>query len=246
MSSVLPVSVIETPDIETSSADYARRFAGAAGDYLLSVQTRAVTAALAGLSPGSALDVGGGHGQLIDPLRALGWKVTVHGTDTACETNLRSLHGKTDCAFMRGDLFALPVADRSFDLVIAVRLLAHVSAWEALLAEMCRVARRSVVIDYPSRFAFNALTPVLFKVKKSFEGNTREYASFSKRELCGELARHGLQCVRQVKQFFLPMVVHRLGGGSAPLRFAESACRWSGLTALGGSPVVLRADREIS
>jgi ubiquinone/menaquinone biosynthesis C-methylase UbiE len=236
--------VIETPDIETSSADYARRFAGPAGKYLLDVQTRSVLRAVAGLAPGTVLDVGGGHGQLVEPLRERGWKVTVHGTDAQCEQNLRTLHGRKDCAFVRGDLFALPVPDRSFDLVIAVRLISHVQDWPRLLGQMCRVARQSVVVDYPSKLAANALTPLLFGLKKSLEGNTRTYTSFSKRELTDELARHGFQYIRQVKQFFMPMVVHRVGKGSAPLRAAEGAFRLTGLTAMAGSPVILRADRR--
>lgn len=235
--------MIETPDIETSSADYARRFAGPAGKYLLDVQTRSVLAAIEGLPPGAALDVGGGHGQLVEPLRAQGWKVTVHGTDRICETNLRTLHGRKDCDFLQGDLHALPVPDRSFDLVIAVRLISHVEAWPRLLAEMCRVARRSVVVDYPSKFALNALTPMLFGLKKSLEGNTRTYTSFSRGELMSVLEQNGFRFEKQVKQFFLPMVAHRIAKGSAPLRMAEGAFRITGLTAVGGSPVILRADR---
>jgi ubiquinone/menaquinone biosynthesis C-methylase UbiE len=233
----------ETPDVETSSADYARRFAGSAGRYLLAVQARAVQAALAGLAPGSALDVGGGHGQLVAPLRARGWRVTVHGTDPVCESNLRELHGERDCDFVCGPLERLPFPDRSFDLVIAVRLLSHVEAWPALLAEMSRVARRAVVIDYPNKAGLNALTPLLFGLKKSLEGNTRTYESFARAELAREFGRHGLHVEREVKQFFLPMVVHRMGRGAAPLRAAEALLRVTGLTALAGSPVILRADR---
>jgi len=233
----------ETPDIETSSAAYASRFAGSAGRYLLSVQSRAVMQAIADLPPGTALDVGGGHGQLVEPLRAKGWKVTVHGTDPICETNLRNLHGRRECDFIRGDLQPLPVADGSYDLVIAVRLLSHVDAWPALIAEMCRVARKSVVFDYPSTSGLNALTPLLFGLKKSMEGNTRTYTSFSKQELTDALARNGFRYQQQIKQFFLPMVVHRMGKGAAPLRAAESLFRVTGLTALAGSPAILRADR---
>lgn len=236
--------MIEIPDIETSSADYARRFAGPAGQYLLEVQARSVLRALAGLTPGTVLDVGGGHGQLVEPLSGRGWTVTVHGTAAECETNLRTLHGQKNCAFVQGDLFSLPVPDRSFDLVIAVRLISHVNAWPRLLQEMCRVARRAVVVDYPSKFAANALTPLLFGLKKSLEGNTRTYTSFSRRELAAELAKHGFDDVREVKQFFMPMVVHRLGKGSAPFRAVEGAFRMTGLTALAGSPVILRADRR--
>jgi 2-polyprenyl-3-methyl-5-hydroxy-6-metoxy-1,4-benzoquinol methylase len=235
--------IAETPDIETSSAEYASRFAGRAGRYFLDVQDRTVTEALAGLTPGTALDVGGGHGQLVDPLSRLGWRVTVHGTAPVCERNLRELHGKLNSEFLHGRLFALPVADKSFDIVIAVRLLAHVPDWQRLLAELCRVARHAVVVDYPSKSGLNALTPLLFGLKKSYEGNTRTYLSFTHSELRAEFARHGFESRRVVKQFFLPMVAHRLGKGSAPLRWAEGFCRASGLTALAGSPVILRMDR---
>lgn len=237
------MSATETPDIETSSADYARRFAGSAGSYLLDVQERTIAAALEGLTPGTVLDVGGGHGQLVQMFRARGWTPTIHGTDAACERNLRDLHGQQECAFLKGDLFALPVADRSFDLVVAVRLVPHVAAWPRLIAEMCRVARRSIVIDYPSKFALNALTPLLFGLKKSLEGNTRTYTSFTRSELCAEFAKHGFTFAREVKQFFLPMVVHRMAAGGAPTRAVEAVCRALGLTALAGSPVILRVDR---
>ena len=231
----------EMPDVETSSDDYARRFQGAAGRYLLSIQAEAIARALQGLPPGNALDVGGAHGQLLDLLRSLGWQVTVHGTSAECETNLRRRHFGSP--FIRGPLHALPAADRSFDLVVAVRLLPHVTQWSQLIAEMCRVSRRTVLFDYPSKGGLNALTPLLFGVKKSIEGNTRDYRSFSRRELSTELHRHGFGVERQVKQFFLPMVVHRVGRAALPLRATEQLCRFSGLTALAGSPVILRAGR---
>jgi ubiquinone/menaquinone biosynthesis C-methylase UbiE len=234
----------EKPDVETSSDSYARRFQGAAGRYLLSMQADAVATALEGLRPGNALDVGGGHGQLVELLRSRGWQVTVHGTSGECEANLRRRH--FGCPFVHGPLHALPVADRSFDLVIAVRLLSHVARWQQLIAEMCRVSRRAVVIDYPSKSGLNALTPFLFGLKKSIEGNTREYRSFSRQELSTELRSHGFGVERQVKQFFLPMVLHRAGGASVPLRATERLCRWAGLTALAGSPVILRAGRAVS
>jgi 2-polyprenyl-3-methyl-5-hydroxy-6-metoxy-1,4-benzoquinol methylase len=238
------LNITETPDIETSSANYARRFSGSAGRYLLETQQRAIEAALAGLRPGRALDVGGGHGQLVDVLRGSGWHITVHGTDGACERNLRDLHGKRDCDYVQGDLFALPVADRSYDLAIAVRLISHVVDWRRLVGELCRAADRSVVIDYPSVMALNALTPLLFGLKKSLEGNTRTYTSFSTGELLKEFERHGFRYARQKKQFFLPMVVHRIGKGRAPFRAAEAVSRAVGLTALAGSPAILRVDRR--
>jgi 2-polyprenyl-3-methyl-5-hydroxy-6-metoxy-1,4-benzoquinol methylase len=235
---------VAAPDIETSSMDYARRFAGKAGGYLLEAQARAVRAALRDLPPGSALDVGGGHGQLVDPLRRLGWSVTVQGTDEICCRNLRDLHGKRDCDFVRSDLHALPFEDRSFDLVIAVRLISHVDEWPLLLQEMCRVARVAVVIDYPSKTAVNVLVPLLFGLKRLLEGNTRRYISFWRRELVEQLAAHGFRATAEIKQLCLPMALHRLTRAAAPMRGAEAALRSIGMTRLIGSPVILRADRN--
>jgi len=237
------VSERETPDIETSSAGYARRFAGAAGRYLLDVQARAVERALRGLAPGTVLDVGGGHGQLVDVLRGRGFEPTVHGSDAACVTNLRELHGKRDCACLVGDLLSLPVPARSFDVVVAVRLISHVERWQPLVAEMCRVARHAVLIDYPSTRALNALTPLLFGVKKSLEGNTRGYTSFAPAVLERTFAANGFVHAVDVKQFLLPMALHRAARAAAPLRAAEALARAVGLTALAGSPVVARFDR---
>ena len=233
----------ETPDVETSSAEYASRFAGAAGQYLLDAQASAIARSIADLTPGTALDIGGGHGQVLAPLRHLGWRVTVHGSEPVCGKNLRELHHETDVEFVSSDLFALPFTDRSFDLVTAVRLISHVENWPRLLAEMCRIASGAIVIDYPSKFALNALTPLMFGLKKSIEGNTRTYLSFTKRELARAFRQNGFAVSREDKQFFLPMVLHRMSHGAAPVRAFERLCSAVGLTALAGSPVILRADR---
>ena len=235
---------LEVADLETSSADYARRFAGRAGQYMLQVQSEAVRAVLADCAPGRALDVGGGHGQLVDLLAGLGWQVTVIGSSPDCGTNLRALHGKTRCDYVTADLLNAPFADRSFDLVVSVRLLPHTTRWEALIAEMCRLSARQVVVDYPSTGGFNALTPLLFGMKKQFEGNTRTYRSFAAAELDREFGQSRFRRRVTRKQFLLPMVVHRATGSAAPVRWAESVARALGLTAVAGSPVVARFDRE--
>jgi len=237
------LNVRETADIETSSADYARRFAGRAGEYLLRVQSQSIERAIADMRPGTVLDVGGAHGQLVELFTARGWKVTVAGSDAQCERNLRDLHGKRDCEFVHANLLELPFDAGSFDLVISVRLISHVAAWQALLRELCRVARRTVVIDYPSVKGLNALTPLMFGMKKAMEGNTRTYTSFSRAELASVFASASFEVTREIKQFFLPMVIHRAGHAMPPLRWAEACARGVGLTALWGSPVILRADR---
>ena len=69
----------ETPDIETASADYASRFAGRAGDYMLGIQEECLRRASHEFAGGSLLDVGGGHGQLIELYKENGFDFKING-----------------------------------------------------------------------------------------------------------------------------------------------------------------------
>jgi len=230
-------------DIETSSSDYAVRFSGSSGRYLLHVQDASVEALVSKYTSGSVLDVGGGHGQLLDLYSRLKMDVTVHGSDEVCFARLGQV--PANVRYVVADICSLPFEDRSFDVVVAVRLISHVDDWRALLTEMCRVARSCVVIDYPSKRSLNALTPLLFKVKRGIEKNTRAYTSFSHSQLKQAFACRGFPCLSEYKQFFLPMVVHRMLSGGALPKAAEKACRLIRLTDLFGSPVMLKAERDV-
>jgi SAM-dependent methyltransferase len=232
----------ETPDIETGSDSYARRFAGAAGRYLLEQQESAVGAVLAEWRGGTVLDVGGGHAQLTPMLLERASAVVVLGSDESSLEQVRRSH--PSCATAIGDLLSLPFPAQSFDVVVSVRLLPHVQNWPRLVAELCRVARHSIVVDYPRAVGFNALTPMLFSLKRRLEGNTRQYRNFCDSELDDVIRACGFEPRVRRAQLVLPMVVHRRLHGAAPLRALEWIARPLHLTAMLGSPVVLRADRR--
>lgn len=232
----------ETPDIETASESYARRFAGRAGAYLLAQQETAIEAALGGESPGAVLEVGGGHAQLVPLWLRRARDVTVLGSDDASLERVRTRF--PDCRRVAADLLALPFPDRSFDTVAAVRLVPHVESWRTLIAELCRVARRAVIVDYPRVAGFNALTPLLFPLKKRLEGNTRHYRNFDDGEIDGAFRACSFEPRVRAAQFLLPMVLHRRLGGSAALGAVEALAKAAKLTRSFGSPVVLRADRQ--
>jgi hypothetical protein len=89
----------------------------------------------------------------------------------------------------------------------------------------------------------NCLAPLLFRVKKSVEGDTRQFALFTERELLTTFAAAGFRSAGRYAQFFFPMALHRLIG-SPRLSFAlESCARLTGATGLFGSPVVLTMCR---
>lgn len=231
----------ESPDIETSSANYASRFTGAAGQYFLSRQNQSIARVLP-TEAGSILDVGGGHGQLLPLLQQRGFQITVLSSDPVCHAKLAKQYPQVK--FDIGDLLLLPYEDSSFDYVIAVRLVCHIESWPHLLGEFCRVARHGVIIDYPSLLSLNALTPLLFQLKKKIEGNTRAYTSFFKGELAKEFRRHGFNHKVQEKQFFLPMFIHRKLKGARFLQKIEGLAKLLGLTGMLGSPVILKAIKD--
>lgn len=240
--STMSAAARETPDIETASDSYARRFAGAAGRYLLAEQDAAVRAALGDWRGGTVLDVGGGHAQLTPLLCSLASEVLVLGSDSRSLARVR--RDFPGCATATGDLLDMPFAARSFDVVVAVRLLPHVQNWQRLLAELCRVARTTVIVDYPRTSGLNALTPLLFPLKKRLEGNTRTYRNFRDGELDDALRASGFAPRSRHVQFLLPMVVHRRANGAQVLRRVEQLAKSLQVTEAFGSPVVLRADRD--
>ena len=232
----------ETPDIETSSDDYARRFAGPAGKYFLSIQEQAFQRVCPTRPDCSVLEVGGGHGQLVPVFLRRNCELTILGSDESTHRRVRAAFPDATIDYAVGDVLKLPYEDNSFDIVVAVRLISHIDAWETLLKEFCRVARYSIIIDYPSWISLNALTPVLFSMKKGLEGNTRNYKSFFRWQLSKVLRRHGFEITCTWNQFILPMFLHRVLHGARWLQVAERIFRAVGLTGLLGSPVVMRAD----
>ena len=236
-----------TPDVETASDAYARRFGGPVGAYFLERQAAAVARLLP--SPGAAgrraLDVGGGHGQLTPLLLQQGFDVWVQGSAPSCRHRLRNLmlqHGGR-VHFVTSNLWTLPFAERSFDLVLGICLLAHVERWEALLAEMARVCRRRLLVEYSPILSANMFDRWLFPLKRKIETDTRPYFCYSSRQLSRALRELGFVSFSSEKQFFLPMVVHRAlkrPGISSPL---EACSRSLGMTWMLGAPVILLAER---
>jgi SAM-dependent methyltransferase len=234
----------QAADVETSSDAYAQRFAGPVGRWLLEVQADCVRELLAerGSSPLSVLEVGGGHGQLTGPLLHAGHRVVVHGSRTACHQRLRAQRAAVQ--HVTSPLWQLPFRERAFDLVAAVRLLAHVEDWAGVLAELARVSRRYLLVDFPARSAVHRLAPGLFAAKRSLEGNTRPYFDYAPGEVEQAARSLGMEVLGVRRQFAFPMVLHRTLRAPALSRALERAASGVGVTRVAGSPVILLAGRR--
>ena len=209
----------EDADVETSSDAYARRFAGAVGGFFLERQSAAVLDLLRPWPGASVLDVGGGHGQVTGPLVEAGYAVTVLGSDPACEARVREWTGAGRARFLAADLLAPGLADRSYDVVLSLRLLPHVRRVPELVATLARLARAAVIVDYPTRRSVNAVAGLLFGLKQGVEGDTRPFTVFADREIEAAFAAHGFSPTGRRPQFFAPMALHRaLGSAGARAR----------------------------
>ena len=226
----------EHADVHASSEEYARRFAGGVGRWFLEVQAREALKAAGGEGAGrTVLDVGGGHGQLAGAFAGAGWKVTVFGSAEVCGERVKGLEG---VEFRWGDVLNLPFEDGSFDTVLCFRWLTHCGHRERMVEELCRVARRRVVVDYPVLAGVNRLAPALFGAKRKLEGNTRAFELFGDAEVEGWFAACGWRRASLAKQFCLPMALHRSGHARWLSAAAEGVCRGLGLTRRWGSPAI--------
>jgi SAM-dependent methyltransferase len=239
---------VETPDIESSAEHYARRFAGSVGAWFLAVQAQATLDVLRSLPARlRILDVGGGHAQLAPVLVDAGHHVTVVGSTRECGARLKPWTRDGRCRFEVGDLQRLPYADRSFDVAISFRILAHVRAPERLIGELCRVAGRSVVVDYPSSRSANVIADRLFALKLKVEADTtRPFDVIAPAAIAGYFGRHGFDVAEMRAQFLLPMALHRALRSAALSRALEAPGAAVGLRRLFGSPIITRADRRMA
>lgn len=231
-------------DVETSSEDYAKRFSGKIGEYFLSVQEVITLDFLKHKPDANVLDVGGGHAQLAVPLVKNGFKVTVIGSDETCRTRLDKFLQPGSFEFVTGNLLDLPFEDNSFDFVISFRLLTHEENWEIQISELCRVAKYAVIIDYPDIRSFNIFYKLLFKLKKKFEGNTRTFYSFSRRDLIEKFQKNNFIKPVFKPEFFLPMVFYRIIKFVPLSKFIENVFQVLGFTSLFGSPVILKVESK--
>lgn len=231
------------PDIHSSSEEYTRRFSGKVGHWFLEVQQTATQILLENITGNhNIIDFGGGHGQNYWLAADNSNSYTVHASDECCLEHINLDH--TQVKQVIGGLVNSGLDSRSFNIAMSYRMLAHLQDWQGHIAELCRVSNNHVIIEFPNAKSVNAFAENLFSMKKSVEGNTRQFALFQLKQLQDEFAKHGFTLEQTQGQYLWPMALHRA------LKIKALSRALEGLAALiipkkrFGSPLICHFQRH--
>ena len=233
----------DSPDIFSSSPEYAKRFSGEIGQWFLEIQGNTVKELLNNSKELQIADIGGGHAQLVNYLLSLNARITVTGSNSQCAGQLDDYLKNRQCLFVQANMLALPFPDKSFDAVICLRQISHISDWQKLIQELTRIAGNKVIIDFPPLLSFNIFYRLLFPIKRLFEKNTREFLIFSKQQIVEEFRIRGFILTAYKPQFLMPMVFYRMIKNRRISDRLEKLFRTCRLTAIFGSPVIAEFSR---
>jgi ubiquinone/menaquinone biosynthesis C-methylase UbiE len=114
-----------------------------------------VLGALRGLVPAEVLDIGSGRGAFLWPLLDAFPTVPITAFDRLeyRVTDIRAVAdgGIANLRAVQGDATELPFEDAQFDVVTLLEVLEHIPDTMRALQEVCRVARRAVLLSVPSK-----------------------------------------------------------------------------------------------
>jgi ubiquinone/menaquinone biosynthesis C-methylase UbiE len=222
-----------------------RRFGGPIGEYVAATQARVLANMVGRIKDRPIIDVGTGTGRAAILMARGGARVTaVDASEQMLEMARRRASDEgLFVKFMRGDAHALQFQAREFDVAICLRVLMHAPDWQRCLSELCRVADRLVIFDYPSARSVAVLESASRRVAHTLGADTEAYRALSDRAIRRALKASNFQVRSVHRQFVMPIQVHRLIGSRRFTIWSEDVLDRLGLLKLFGSPVTVVAER---
>lgn len=121
----------------------------------------------------AVLDIGCGYGKF-----SSFWKEKMASLVVGMDFSKKMLEQapkNSDCSFILGDMFKIPVKDKSFDLVTCIGVANYYENAAPILKEIRRVSRQSAIITFPG----NSLMGGLYKKISGIEIFLKEKDSVS-------------------------------------------------------------------
>jgi ubiquinone/menaquinone biosynthesis C-methylase UbiE len=222
-----------------------RRFGGPIGEYVAKSQARVLANMVGRIQDRSIVDVGTGAGRAAILMARGGARVTaVDASEQMLEVaRQRAADERLKIKFVRGDAHALQFTDRAFDVAICLRVLMHAPDWRRCLGELCRIAERLVIFDYPAAMSVALLESVSRRVVHTLGARTEAYRVISDRAIRQALRQSNFQVRSVHRQFVMPIQFHRAIGSRKFTIWSEDVLDRVGLLKRLGSPVTVVAER---
>ena len=223
-----------------------RRFSGPIGELIARSQARVLANMVGRIKDRNVLDVGTGTGRAAFILALGGARVTAVDASEEMLAIARQRAAEqllTTIKFQRGDAHHLEFADRSFDAVVSFRMLMHTPEWQRCVSELCRVAARLVIVDYPSATSVALFESLARRAMHGAGMKTEPYRVFTRGMIADAFDRNGFRIRSVHRQFVLPIALHKALGSRKFTLWSERLLDHAGLLKPFGSPVTLVAER---
>jgi ubiquinone/menaquinone biosynthesis C-methylase UbiE len=222
-----------------------KRFGGPIGELVAGTQARVLANMIGRIHQRDILDVGTGTGRAALLFARGGAHVTAvdASEEMLAVARQRAAEQGVKVHFQVGDVHALGFPDRSFDAVVCLRVLMHTPDWRRSIAELCRVAERLVVVDYPSARSVAILEAAARRLAHAAGSRTEPYRVLSQRAVAEAFDRNGFRIRSVHRQFVLPIALHKTIGSRRFTLWSEKLLDRAGLLKPFGSPVTLVAER---
>ena len=223
-----------------------KKFSGPIGELIAKSQARVLANMVGRIKDREMLDVGTGTGRAALILALGGARVTAVDASEEMLAIARERAAEqlmTTIKFQRGDAHNLDFADRSFDAVVSLRMLMHTPEWQRCVSELCRVAARLVIVDYPSATSVALFESMARRAVHAAGIKTEPYRVFTRGMIANAFDRNGFRIRSVHRQFVLPIALHKAIGSRRFTLWTEHRLDDLGLLKPFGSPVTLVAER---
>ncbi len=232
-------------DPKTARSFDERRFGGPIGEMVAGTQAHVLTNFVGRIHGRSILDVGTGTGRAAILFARGGARVV--GVDASEEmlavARQRAAADGAKVTFVLGDAHALDFSDRSFEIAVSLRVLMHTPRWRACVSELCRVADRLVILDYPSDRSVARVQSVSRGLLHRMGRAAEPYRVLSDAEVAEAFTQCGFRVCGVHRLFVLPIALHKAIGSRGFTSWIESLLERAGVLRLLGSPVTVVAER---